>query len=321
MIQEFTNGNWILLLGVIFAFAATIIALKGFQDKLPHDQGRAFAVNGELSKGKVRGVGLIFVLVFIAADLLFNSFSIEHTIYLAAIAGCMLSGYFDDAADKPWDEYFKGMLDLVLAAAIAVNYLHFNGNELYLVMLDKTVTLPYWLYGILIVALVWVAINVVNCTDGVDGLSASLSVISLGSFYFLYRNIFNMSGYIYSTLLFMTVLVAYLWFNAKPSTMLMGDAGSRPMGMMIAIVALNCDAPLLFIPFALVMILDGGLGLLKVSVIRFLKAKDFMKNIRCPLHDHARKVLGWSDTQVVMRFCIIQLFISAVCVWCFAALS
>ena len=58
MFQSFLDSNIISMLGFVFAFALTIIMMKALADKLPHDQGRAFAVDGSLSKGKVRGVGL-----------------------------------------------------------------------------------------------------------------------------------------------------------------------------------------------------------------------------------------------------------------------
>lgn len=312
MLQMICNNDLILLAGLVVAFFGTIVLMKVFADKLPHDQGRAFAVDGALSKGKVRGTGLIFVLVFAGSDLLFNVFTVEKVIYLIVIVCCMLTGYFDDAAEKPWNEYLKGALDFVLAVAVAVNYLYFNGNSFVIGILNTTVTIPYIVFGILIVVLVWTAINVTNCTDGVDGLSATLSIITLGSFYFVARNAQELSGFNYSVALFIIVLVAYLWYNATPSSMLMGDAGSRAMGMMIAITALSVKSPLLYIPFSIMMILDGGLGLLKVSVIRFLKIKGFMQNIRCPLHDQARKVNEWSNTHVVFRFAIIQIMVSVV---------
>jgi phospho-N-acetylmuramoyl-pentapeptide-transferase len=104
--------------------------------------------------------------------------------------------------------------------------------------------------------------------------------------------------------------------------MLMGDAGSRSIGLYLAILALRSKNPLLYIPFVFVMIVDGGLGLIKLSVLRlekkFLKLENpsFMKNIRTPLHDHVRKNLPeekrWSDTQVTGRFLLIQIIISAV---------
>ena len=300
--------EWIPLIGVVFAFFATIIGMKKSAPHLPHDQGRAFAVEGALSKGKVRGVGLVFVLVYIVSALLFDRISAEKIIYLAVIAGTMFTGYFDDASDKPWNEYLKGALDLLLAVIVAVTYLKFHGNTfLILYPWSVSVTVPYVVAALLIVALVWTSINVTNCTDGVDGLSATLTIITLGSFW-ICGSFIGAVGEVYYLLYFIVVLVAYLWYNANPSSMLMGDAGSRAMGMIIAIAALLCGYPLLYIPFAAVMIFDGGLGLLKVALLRFLKIR-ILVNTRCPLHDQARKVNEWSNTQVVFRFAIIQFMI------------
>ena len=105
-------------------------------------------------------------------------------------------------------------------------------------------------------------------------------------------------------------LAAYLWFNCSPSQMLMGDAGSRALGVFLAVMFLKTAAPFAFIPMAIVIILDGGLGLLKLSFRRFLKIKNFMEGIRTPLHDYARKNKGWSDTQVVIRFTILQIIVN-----------
>ncbi|MBO7401864.1 MAG: phospho-N-acetylmuramoyl-pentapeptide-transferase, partial [Lachnospiraceae bacterium] len=57
-----------------------------------------------------------------------------------------------------------------------------------------------------------------------------------------------------------------------------------------------------------VFILDGGLGIIKVSLLRFLKIS-IMKNIRTPLHDHFRQNKDWSDTQTVFRFTVVQAFL------------
>ena len=147
-----------------------------------------------------------------------------------------------------------------------------------------------------------------DCADGVDGLSGTLTIITLMSFYVLLNVLGVKDDFNYTILLFVICILGYLWFNATPSILLMGDAGSRAMGLFIAITALKSNSPLLYIPVALVLILDGGLGLLKVSLIRVFKV-NIMKNIRTPLHDHVRKVWGWSNTQAVFRFAIIQIII------------
>jgi len=81
------------------------------------------------------------------------------------------------------------------------------------------------------------------------------------------------------------------------------------MGIFIAIAILKTDNPFMYIPVAFVLIMDGGLGLVKVALLRFLKIRIFA-NVRLPLHDHVRKVWEWSNTQTVFRFSIIQIIIS-----------
>lgn len=96
----------------------------------------------------------------------------------------MLSGYFDDASETAWNEYKKGLIDFVIAVVAGVTYLNFNGTSVN--FLSITFTIAYPLYLLLIVILIWASINVVNCTDGVDGLSAGLAVVSIGTFLLAY---------------------------------------------------------------------------------------------------------------------------------------
>lgn len=307
-------NNIVMLAGVILSFFGTFILTNALKDRLPSDQGRAFAVDGAKSAGKPRGAGIIFVLVFTAIALLFANFSIELLIYVALVAIEMITGYMDDAASKPWGEYLKGFLDLVVAILVAVTYIFYNGTAVHLALFDISFELPVVVFAILVVALVWTAINVTNCSDGVDGLSASLVIVTLLSFYVAMMRMSPNEDFGYVIILFVMSLVAYLWFNATPSLLLMGDAGSRAMGIFVAITALKSGAPFLYILLSLVLLLDGGLGLLKVALIRFCKIH-ILKNTRTPLHDHVRKNVGWSNTQVVFRFVIIQAVISAIVIY------
>lgn len=297
-------------IGVLFAFIATFAATALLKGKLPTDQGRAFAHDGAKSAGKPRGAGIIFILAFVISALLFADFSVELLIYLALVTIEMLTGYFDDAAEKPWGELLKGVLDLVVAIATAVAFLYYNGNVVSLAIFGISFEIPVVLYGILIVVLVWASINVTNCSDGVDGLSASLVITTLGSFFVLNKIMVAGEDINYVIVLFVICLLAYLWFNATPSILLMGDAGSRAMGIFIAIVALKSQSPFMYILLAIVLILDGGLGLVKVSLIRVCKIH-ILKNTTTPLHDHARKKKEWSNTHVVFRFVILQFIVSA----------
>jgi phospho-N-acetylmuramoyl-pentapeptide-transferase len=226
----------------------------------------------------------------------------------------MFTGFFDDAAEKPWNEYLKGFLDLLVAIVVAIVYLHYNSNEVTLAVFNISFTIPPVLFALLTVVLVWASINVTNCSDGVDGLSGTLTIVSIMTIFAIDNLMGNGDDFNFCILLFAVCLLGYLWYNATPSKLLMGDAGSRAMGIFIAIAALKSGCPFLYIPAAAMLIIDGGLGLVKVSLLRFLKIH-ILKNTTTPIHDHVRKNLGWSNAQVVFRFAIIQIVISLATVY------
>ena len=303
--ESFTNI--IAFVSILFAFAFTIAAIALGKNLLPRDAGRAYAINGSKSVGKPRGAGMIFILTFTVTCALFVNLSAELIIYLILVLAAMLSGYLDDSASSPWGNLKKGLIDLAISV-MAVTYLHYNPNTFDLAFFGKTVTLNPIIYAILIIILIWVSINVTNCSDGVDGLCGTLSVVTLASVYVLFKSFNIESAYRHTVLIMIVCILGYLWFNASPSKLLMGDAGSRAIGIFIAFTFLKLHAPLLYIPMALVIILDGGLGLIKVSFMRFLHI-NLMKNLRTPIHDHMRKNKDWSDTQVVFRFTIVQIIL------------
>ena len=308
LLAKTNNTTLVLLVPMLCSFLIAFFSLKFFKRILPKDQGRALAVNGALSEGKPRGAGIIFVTSFTLCTALFYPLDIENIIYLVLVYAAMLSGYFDDAAETPWGNLKKGLIDLVISLGIAFTYYFYNGSQVKLYITDSTFTIPAPLFIILAGVLVWTAINVTNCTDGVDGLCSSLVMTVLLPLAFMVTKS-GAADMLLPMIMFVT-LAAYLWFNCSPSQMLMGDAGSRALGVFLAVMFLKTAAPFAFIPMAIVIILDGGLGLLKLSFRRFLKIKNFMEGIRTPLHDHARKNKGWSDTQVVIRFTILQIIVN-----------
>lgn len=303
------------LSGILFAFVATVAAIAKLGRYLPKDAGREFAVDGKLSAGKPRGAGIIFVLAFVASALLFVPMKPELVIYLILTVICMVTGFLDDASEKPWGELKKGILDLCVAILVAMTFLHYNDNTIRLALFQRAeLVIPKALFAVLIVALVWVSVNVTNCADGVDGLSGTLAIISIMTIYVVDRILGTGQDFSFLILLFAACILGYLWYNATPSRLLMGDAGSRAMGLFISIAILKSGSPILYIPIALVLILDGGLGLIKVGLIRAFGIH-IMTKIRTPLHDQVRKVWGWSNTQTVFRFAIIQIILAVAVVY------
>lgn len=309
LVQE-VNSSLLAFGGILFAFAMTVLATAKLGKYLPKDGGREFAHDGKLSAGKPRGAGIIFVLVFVAAVLLFLPVQAEIVIYLILIVISMMTGFLDDASRTPWGEYKKGFLDLCVAAMVTLTFLKYNSNIIELSLFHVKVAIHPVLFAILAIVLIWTSVNVTNCSDGVDGLSGTLTIITLMTIYLIDRIKEKPESFSYAILLFVVCILGYLWFNATPSKLMMGDAGSRAMGLFISIAILKTGSPVLYIPVAVVLILDGGLGLLKVALLRFLKIR-ILKNTRTPLHDHVRKIWGWSNTQTVTRFAIIQIVVSA----------
>ncbi|MBQ4530760.1 MAG: phospho-N-acetylmuramoyl-pentapeptide-transferase [Lachnospiraceae bacterium] len=299
----------IAFLGLMAAFIGTCFSMHKFSGVLPRDMGRDFAHDGKLSAGKPRGAGFLFIIVFLITAVLFCRLSTEMVVYLILVAAAMVTGFLDDCAKAPWGEYKKGLLDLIIAVMVAITFLRFNTNEIYCEILSQSFTIPPIVFGILTVILVWTSINVTNCSDGVDGLSGTLSIITLMTIFIIGNIVGVDESHTYLILLFCICILGYLWYNATPSMLMMGDAGSRAMGLFISIAILKTERPFLYIPVALVLILDGGLGLIKVSLLRFLKIK-ILTNVRTPLHDHVRKIWNWSNTHTVFRFAIIQIVLS-----------
>ena len=246
--------------------------------------------------------------------MLFVPLKAEIVIYLILIVICMMTGFLDDASKTSWGEFKKGFLDLCVAVLTAMTFLKYNSNAIELAFFHVGIVIPKGLFAVLAVILVWVSVNVTNCSDGVDGLSGTLAIISMTTLYLVDRILEVGQDFSFLILLFAACILGYLWYNATPSRLMMGDAGSRAMGLFISIAVLKTGRPLLYIPVALVLILDGGLGLLKVSLIRLGKIHILTK-VRTPLHDHVRKLWGWSNTQTVFRFAIIQIILAVVVVY------
>lgn len=312
------SGSYIGFIGVVFAYLVTCILLGTCHGKLPQDQGRAYAHDGKISAGKPRGAGFIFILVFVLTMLLFGSLDRETIIYLILLVAAMMTGFLDDCAKVSWGELRKGMLDLVVAIMTAITYVNFNGSDVLISLTGETLTLHPLVYGILAVVLVWASINVTNCADGVDGLSGTLACVSLATIYLILQIREMEPGFAYAILLFIACILGYLWFNATPSRLIMGDAGSRAIGLFIAIAIMKTGSPFLYLLVAAVLMVDGGIGLVKVSLLRYLKIRILTK-VRTPLHDHVRKNKNWSNAQTVFKFAIIQIMISVAVIWLFIA--
>ena len=261
----------------------------------------------------------------------------------------MLTGYLDDRSTNPWGEYIKALMDLVICVSAstlicwglsknssAVNFAYlqpadlekfnFREGEIYfwLPFVKNPIHVLKPVFVIISTIMLWISVNTTNCTDGVDGLSSTLvlvALIILGAVFYTILGHTDIAKYLkvphivqganWAIVIFCLagVLMGYLWHNAFPSSVLMGDAGSRALGFFIGISVMLSGNPLMFLATSSIIFVNGGMGLLKVALKRFFHINIF-KDVRFPLHDHMRKNRGWSPTQVLIKFVIVQLLIS-----------
>lgn len=316
----FTSFLFLAGTGSAFTAVVTWYLLPRLWSRLPTDQGRAFAVGAQQSVGKPVGAGLVFVPIYILACLLFIPFGVPFIAALGCVLLAALEGFLDDRARGGWSEYVLGAVDLGISLAAALILCQLRPAVIWLPLVKTTLTLSPWIYVPIATALIWLIINATNCTDGVDGLSGSLSALAflyLGGILYGVVGHKDISSYLlvphypdgasWGLMAFFMVgsLCGYLWHNAYPSAVLMGDAGSRPMGLLLGMLVLASGNPFLIFVVAGVVLVNGALGLVKVALLRFLKIGIF-NNVRYPLHDHVRHARGWSNTQVMVRFVLLQ---------------
>jgi phospho-N-acetylmuramoyl-pentapeptide-transferase len=272
------------------------------------------------SVGKPVGAGMIFIPIFLILSLLVIPIHPRIIEIIACVGLMMLEGFMDDRNDQGWSEYRLGVVDLAISFLGAVAISQFDAVEIWFPLVKTTLSVPPWIFIPLATGMIWLTINATNCSDGVDGLSASLSglaFISLGAILYGIVGHEGIAHYLlvphypdgafWGMLAFIMTggLAGYLWHNAQPSAVLMGDAGSRPIGFLLGVLILASGNPFLIFVVASVVLINGATGLLKVALLRFFKISIF-KNVRYPLHDHVRHCLGWSNTQVLVRFVLIQ---------------
>jgi phospho-N-acetylmuramoyl-pentapeptide-transferase len=315
-------SSYLFLGGVGTALAGYFswLLLPRVWSRLPRDRGRAYAVGAEQSQGKPVGAGIVFVPVFVVISLLVLPLTAKIIGALGCVLVAMLVGFLDDRSQDGWGEYRMGAIDLVISALGAVVICGLSPFPMWLPLVKATVMVPAYVFVPVATVLIWLAINATNCTDGVDGLSGSLCALAflyLGSIlyvivghrliarYLLVPHYADGASLALLAFLMAGCLAGYLWYNAYPSAVLMGDAGSRPMGLLLGMLVMASGNPFLILVVAGVVLVNGATGLLKVALLRFFKIGIF-KTIRYPLHDHFRQHKEWSNTQVLVRFMLLQ---------------
>ena len=214
-----------------------------------------------------------------------------------------------------------------LGAAIALYYLAKEPIETTLIMpFFKTVMIPL---GIGFIPLTYLVIvgssNAVNLTDGLDGLAILPTVLVAGALaIFAY-----LSGHVYfanylaipyvagvgEVVVFCGALVGaglgFLWFNAYPAQMFMGDTGSLPLGSILGTVAVITKQEILLVIVGGLFVIEAMSVIIQVGYFKMSNGQRIFK--MAPLHHHF-ELKGWAEPKVIVRFWIVSIMLALLAV-------
>ena len=197
------------------------------------------------------------------------------------------------------------MIGLLIVAVVytlyLTNYLNI-GTETYIPILKEYITLPIWLYVPFAIFVLLGTTNAVNLTDGIDGLSTSVTTIILTCLVSISIILGIKEITIVGTILIGACL-GFLLFNLNPAKVFMGDTGSLLLGGAIAGISLYLKMPLILIIIALVPIVETVSVMLQVAYYKKTGKRIFKM---APIHHHF-ELCGWKEGKVVSIFSLVTL--------------
>jgi phospho-N-acetylmuramoyl-pentapeptide-transferase len=266
--------------------------------------------------------GLLIMLAAAIAFLPLSDYTLPAlTVFGTAIA-CGVIGFLDDYVKLRhrrslglrgrWKMIL--LLGITCAVGVAAHHQHLS-HSVYVPVADFSIPLgPVW-YGLLFLIIAGAA-NGVNLIDGVDGLAAGTSIIALATLTAMAVTIFIRSGppriqnrldvaFIGAALI--GAAIGFLWFNAFPAEVFMGDTGSFALGGAIAAMAIMMKVELLLLFVGGIFALAALSVMLQVLSFKLWRRRIFLM---APIQHHF-EMKAWSETKIMVRFWIVTAILCA----------
>ncbi len=268
---------------------------------------------GTPTMGGLMIIGLIMLTSILFLDM--GNPKLQCCLLVMAVTGIL--GFLDDWAKitKKSTDGVSGWFKIALQAVASL------GCAGYLWYLDPSIArvlIPF--YGMVDLGMFFIpfamlviigASNAVNLTDGLDGLASGCMVVSCLAFLSLCLTFGEVALANY-LLCIAAACLGFLWFNAYPAKVFMGDTGSLSLGGALGTVAVCTHTELLLVIIGGVFVAEATsvmiqVGWFKVSRKLYGEGRRFFR--MAPIHHHFEKC-GWSETQVCVRFWIIAFFLA-----------
>ena len=202
---------------------------------------------------------------------------------------------------KPLYKMLGLLIISVIYTLFLVKFLNM-GTDTYIPIIKKYVTMPIWLYIPFAIFVLLGTTNAINLTDGVDGLSSSVTTIILTCLVAISIILGVKEITIVGTILIGACL-GFLLFNLHPAKVFMGDTGTLLLGGAIAGIALYLKMPLILIIIALVPIIETVSVMIQVTYYKKTGKRIFKM---APIHHHF-ELCGWKEGKIVSIFSLLTL--------------
>jgi len=259
------------------------------------------------------------LIIFTAISIPYLVLSDRSTASLAVFGvaiGCALIGFVDDflkitrRRSLGLSARYKLLFQAALALGLWYVARHSVGldSSLELRISHASLDIPDWLYPIVIFLVIAGSANAVNLTDGLDGLAAGCCAIVLLAYIAI---TFITSGEHDRSLLSAPLVgacIGFLWFNAFPASIFMGDTGSLGLGGAIGALAVMTQTEILLIITGGIFVIEALSVALQVATFKLLRRRVLLM---APVHHHF-ELLGWSETKIILRFWIVASAFAAI---------
>ena len=202
------------------------------------------------------------------------------------------------------------MLGLLIISVSYVIYLIQGlnlGTETYIPILKTYIELPTVVYIPAAIVVILATTNAINLTDGIDGLSSSVSAIIITCLAVI-GMIFAIPEVSVFASCVIGAILGFLMFNLHPAKVFMGDTGSLLLGGVISAIALYLKMPILLIIIALIPVLETLSVIMQVAYYKKTGKRIFKM---APLHHHF-ELSGWKENKVVIVFSLITLVLCVI---------
>ncbi|MBR3720244.1 MAG: phospho-N-acetylmuramoyl-pentapeptide-transferase [Clostridia bacterium] len=207
---------------------------------------------------------------------------------------------------KPLYKMF-GLLIVAVAYTIYLVKVANLGTETYIPIIKQYINIPVWVYIPFAIFVLLGTTNAVNLTDGIDGLSTSVTTIIITAL-----TVISIMFAVPEVTLFGAVLIGaclgFLMFNLHPAKVFMGDTGSLFLGGAISGIALYLKMPLILVILALIPIIETISVM--IQVLYFKKTGNRIFKM-APIHHHF-ELSGWNENKIVSIFSVITLVLCVI---------